>query len=424
MVKENTDAVRTASVARQRRGALHHARRRVLLLLGYYNVRLHTGIVHYAREADWVLNDSYVRLGLPPVAWRGDGILGLITNPKDVEALRHLPAVPLVDFSKGWISDSMPEPYRESGRNCPRVYYDNARIGRLAAEHFLERGFKHVAYLNSGNFWMEVERIPTFRQTLEAAGCRYHEIPHHRCFTPNSPHPLRAHQRAHQWLVRTLRQLPKPAGILASADDIAASLLGACDDADVSVPEQVAILGCDNDPMVCDYALIPLSSVDPDWERIGYEGAKLLDRMLRGEPAPAEPLLIPPKGVVTRLSTNILAVPNVAVARAVRFIWEHYHEDIGTAEVAAAAGLSRRTLEREFVKHLGQTVNHEIAQVRVERAKQLLVGTRLKAHQVAEQCGFTDIVHLSKSFHRLTGIRPSQYRRQQGAATTDADAPA
>ena len=107
----------------------------------------------------------------------------------------------------------------------------------------------------------------------------------------------------------------------------------------------------------------------------------------------------------------------MAIARAVRFIWEHYPDAIGTPEVAAAAGLSRRTLERGFLKHLGQSVNHEITQVRVERAKQMLLGTKLRAHEVALQCGFSDVVHLSKAFHRLTGIRPSRFRRQQQGHT-------
>ena len=422
-VKGRSAVVSVASEARPRRGALHHARRSVLLLLGFYHIRLHTGIMRYAREVDWVLDDTYVRNGLPPVGWQGDGILTLVAHVKDIEALRQYRRLPLVDFSKGWITDATPEAYRASGIGRPRVYYDNERIGRMAAEHFLERAFKHVAYLNCGNYWMEVERMPIFRRTLEAAGCHYHEIPYYQCFPLLARGPLRSHQRAHEWLVKTLRELPKPLGIAASTDDLACRLLRACDDADLSVPEEVAVLGCDDNPTVCDYALVPLSSVDADWERIGYEGARLLDRLMDGKRAPRAPILIPPKGVVTRLSTHVLAVPDVAIARAVRFIWEHYPDAIGTSEVAAAAGLSRRTLERGFHKHLGQSVNHEITQVRVERAKQMLLGTKLKAHEVALQCGFSDVVHLSKAFHRLTGSRPSKFRRQQASATSNTAAP-
>lgn len=412
-VKGHSARIRSASVTAPRRSVLHHARRSVLLLLGFYSIRLHAGIARYAREADWALNDEYIRVGLPPVWWRGDGILSLITNPKDVLALKNFPRVPLVDFSKGWIAESMPAEYRASGQGRPRVYYDNAAIGRMSAAHFLERGFKHIAYLNTGNYWLDVERIPDFRRTIEAGGGQYHELAYHQWFTPGTAEPLRAHQQAHQWLVRTLRQLPKPIGIAVNADSIAGRLLNACDDARVAVPEEVAVLGCDNDPMICDYTLVPLSSVDNDWERIGYEGAKLLDRLMDGQRAPRKPMLIPPKGVVTRLSTNILAVANLKIARAVRFIWENYFHAIGTDEVAAAAGLSRRTLEREFRRHLGRSINEEITDVRIERAKTLLLGTSLKAFEVAQQCGFSDIVHFSRAFHRHTGTRPSRFRRNK-----------
>jgi LacI family transcriptional regulator len=413
--------VRSASVSAARHGALHHARRRVLLLLGFYNVRLNTGIVRYGREADWVLDDTYLRMGLPPAWWQGDGILGLITNPRDVLALRHFPKVPLVDLSKGWIADSMPAKYRASGIGRARVCYDNARIGKLAAEHFLERGFKHVAFMNSGNHWLDVERIPPFQQAVEAAGSRYYEIPYYQCLPRSSSGPLRDHQRAHQWLIKALRQLPKPVGIAVSTDNIAPRLLRACDDAGVSVPEEVAVLGCDNDAMVCDYGLVPLSSVDNDWEGLGYEGAKLLDRLMDGKRAPRKPILIPPKGVVTRLSTDILAVPDLKIARAVRFIWAHYSEPIGTPDIAAAAGVNRRKLERDFRAYLGRSVNNELTEMRIARAKNLLLETDLKAYEVAQQCGFSEIGYFSRAFHRLTGSSPSQFRRKQTATRKEGD---
>ena len=399
-----------------RRSALHHIRHNVLLLLGIYNVPLHNGIIRYAREADWILDDTYVRVGMPPAWWRGDGILSLITNPKDVEALHLYPTLPLVDLSKGWISESMPAKFRASGRGHPRIYYDNAITGRMAAEHFLERGFKHIAYLNRGNYWMERERIPSFRQTIEAGGSQYHEIPYYKCFLTTSSLPLQDYQRAHQWLMKALRELPKPVGIAISSDNVSLQLLQACDDANLNVPEEVAVLGCENDPMICDYTPVPLSSIDTNWEYIGFEGAKMLDRLMDGKRVPRKPVLIPPKGVVTRVSTNILAVPDLHIARAVRFIWEHYPESIGTPEIAKAAGLNRRKLERDFRKHLGRSLNEEINQIRIECAKKRLIETNLKIYEVAQQCGFNSIYYFSKTFSRLTGIRPSLYRRRNRPA--------
>ena len=395
------------------RSALRRVRRSVLLLLGHYNFSLHSGIARYAREANWILDDTYVRDGQVPILWRGDGILTLITNPKDVRALRKLPSLPLVDFSKGWLADSMPAQYRDSGSGRPRVYYDNEKIGRLAAQHFLERGFRHIAWFNFGNYWNETERIPTFRDTIEAAGGRYHEIPYYQCFTAHSPPGLGENRHAHRWLIKALRALPKPVGIVVPSDNVAIRLFHACDDAKLNVPEQVAILGCDNDPMICDYAPVPLSSVDSDWESTGYVGARLLDQLMTGKPAPRKTILIPPKGVVTRRSTNVLAVPDPRLARAVRFIWEHYPEPIGTLDVAAAAGLNRRKLERDFQRQFGRSIREEIVDMRIGRARKMLLETELKAHQIAEQCGFgTNIVHFSRTFRRHAGMTISKFRRQ------------
>ena len=395
-------------------GALHHIRRNVLLLLGSHAAQLRSGIVRFAREAHWILDDTYSSIGIVPVWWKGDGILALITNPRDAIAQHHFPDAPLVDFSKGWIADSMPAKYRTAGIGRPRVLYDNALIGRLAVEHFVERGFKHIVLLNGGNYWMEQERLPFFEKAVKAAGAQFHEIKYYEHLPRSGQNrSLHDHPATHKWLVKALQALPKPVGIAVAADYIASRVMRACDDAGLSVPEQVAILGCHNDPVICDFGPVPLSSVDDDLERIGYEGAKLLDQIMNGKRAPRVPILIPPKGVVTRMSTNILAVPDLKIARAVRFIFEHYHESgIGTPEVAAAAGLSRSTLDRLFPQHLGQSPSQKILSVRIEHAKKLLMETGLKAHEIATQTGFTNIVHFSQAFHRITGRRPSVFRRQ------------
>lgn len=389
-----------------------HIRRNVLLLLGYYNVSLHGGIIRYAGEAGWALDDGYMRVGQPPVWWRGDGILGLITAPKDLRALEHFPAnLPMVDLSKGWISNVMSPEDRALGVGRTRVFYDNEKIGQLAAGHFLQRGFKHIAYLNIGNYWHETERIPVCRAHIEEAGGHFHEIEYFRHFSLDSKTPLADRSEAQLWLTQTIAKLPKPLGIILTSDDWATCLLQACDDAGVTVPDEVAVLGCDNDPMVCHCTPVPLSSIDLNWDGVGYEAARLLDRMMDGQAPPKEPVLVPPKGVVARMSTNILAVPDPRIARALRFIWEHFPEPLGAETVAKGAGLNRRTLERGFREHLGRSVLYEITRVRIERAKTMLVDSNLKAHQVAEQCGFSGIVAFSKVFLRLTGMRPSDFRK-------------
>lgn len=400
-----------------------HVRRKVLLLLGYYNVSLHGGILRYAGEAGWALDDGYMRVGQPPVWWRGDGILGLITAPKDVRALEHFPAdLPMVDLSKGWISKTMPPAERALGIGRPRVFYDNAKIADMAAGHFQQRGFKHIAYFNIGNYWHETERIPVCRARVEEMGGQFHEIEYFRHFAPASKTPLADRSEAQQWLTQTIADLPKPLGIILTSDDWAGCLLQACDDAGVTVPDEVAVLGCDNDPMVCHCTPVPLSSIDLNWDGVGYEAARLLDRMMDGGAPPEEPVLVPPKGVVARMSTNILAVPDLRIARALRFIWEHFPEPLGAERVAKGAGLNRRTLERGFREHLGRSVLYEITRVRIERAKTMLTESNLKAHQIAEQCGFSGIVAFSKVFLRLTGMRPSDFRKISSVANRKSDA--
>jgi LacI family transcriptional regulator len=219
-----------------------------------------------------------------------------------------------------------------------------------------------------------------------------------------------------QRLERELRRLPKPLAVFTSADDIAVLVMQACEEAGLHIPEEVAVLGCHNDVAVCEYAPVALSSVDEDLELQGYEAARVLDQRMDGMPAPAAPLIIPPKGVVTRTSTDILAVPRVEVARALRYIWEHYTEPIQIADVATAAHLARRSLTRLFQQHLGRSVGAEIARKRIEQAKQLLSATDLKAWQVAEQTGFSSMEHLGKAFTRVVGEAPSRFREHHREA--------
>lgn len=391
--------------------ARHLIQRNVLLLLGYYNIPMHLGIARYAHEAGWSLCDEYVRVGTPPLWWRGDGILSIITSHKDLQALDYYGQLPLVDLSKGWLADTMPVEDRVSGMGKPRVIYDNQRIGRMGAEHFLNRGFKHVAYLNTGNYWLDQERIPSFRETAELGEAEFHEIEFYRHVSTGSQPQKTAEIQDRQWLIQAITALPKPIGIMVTADDHAPRLMQACDDAGIAIPEEVAILGCDNDPMVCDYAPVPLSSVDNDWDRIGYEAAKLLDQLMNGATPPDEPIQIQPKGVITRQSTDILAVPDAKIARALRFIWQNFSQSIGTMEVADAAGLNRRKLERGFRKHLHRSVNEEIMRSRINFAKKLLLETEYNTDAIAGRTGFSSAASFSAAFTRITGTRPGRFRK-------------
>ncbi len=382
-------------------------KRQVLMLLGTYRPSCHAGIARYGGEAGWTLDTWGGRL---PVWWHGDGIIALVATERDCASLRLLPEVPLVDMAKGWLSQDIPPRMRREVQGRPRVLYDNIAIARLAAEHFLQRGFRHIALFNFGNWWFETERIPTFRHAVEAAGAQYHEIPYYRHFSLTSS--VKEEIAAFRWLTTTLRKLPKPLGIFAGADDLALVALRACAAAGLLVPEEVAVLGCDNEPLVCNFAPVPLSSVDSALEQQGYAAAQLLDRLMDGCPPPREPIIIPPKGVVTRQSTNILAVPHLPLAKALRFIQEHHHQPIQARDIAVAAGMSIRGLALSFQKHLQRSIVDELTRYRIEQAKQLLLTTNLKAYEVAAQTGFSGLMYFSRAFKKTVGHPPGQFRRQ------------
>jgi LacI family transcriptional regulator len=210
---------------------------------------------------------------------------------------------------------------------------------------------------------------------------------------------------------------------MAQSDHRATYLLGACEAAGLAVPEQVALIGVDNDEQACEFASIPLSSVDCNRELMAYEGARLLAKLLDGARAPRQPITIPPRGVVVRHSSDIYAVADQATARALQFIREHFRESIGVEDVIRASRASRCGLYRAFRKYVGRSVGEEIDRQRVEHAKKLLRETREKLYAVARLSGFSGAEHFTRTFRRVTGAPPSVYRRQARSAEKGAGQP-
>jgi LacI family transcriptional regulator len=204
--------------------------------------------------------------------------------------------------------------------------------------------------------------------------------------------------------------LPKPVGLMACNDIRGQQVLNACRDVEIAVPEDVAVLGVDNDDVLCDLSYPTLSSVVPDTRRIGFEAAALLERMIGGESPPQPLTLIPPLGVVTRRSTDVLAIEDRHLARAVRFIREHACEGITVEDVLAHVPLSRSVFERRFDRLFGHTPKTEILRARLERIKQLLAETEMPLKLIALKVGFEHPEYLSVFFKERTGQTPGQYR--------------
>ena len=293
------------------------------------------------------------------------------------------------------------------GLGLPRIQSDQAAIGRLAAEHLMERGFRRFAYCGfTGHAW-STKRRAGFEDALGAASevVAAHESP----WGGPSAHPWEQEQkRIGDWL----RTLPRPVGVFACNDLRGQHVLDACQRVGLAVPEEVAVVGVDDDPLVCELCNPPLSSVVPNPERIGYEAADLLARLIAGEkPATAE-ILVAPLGVTARQSTDVLAIDDPHVAAAVRYIREHACAGASVGDVLARVPLSRTILERRFRKYLGRSPQAEIRFVQLKRVKQLLAETDLRLERIAELAGFEHPEYLSVVFKRETGQTPGRYRRQ------------
>jgi LacI family transcriptional regulator len=341
--------------------------------------------------------------------WKGDGILARIDDWKMAEILlaRRLP---LIDLRN-----------RLPGLELPPFGLSNPPVAQLAFEHLHERGFRHYAFcgLPPGAHVHMDERRDVFSELVTKAGftCHVYQLP------PNGEKSSNWEQAQRQ-LGKWLRSLPKPVGIMCCNDDRGQEVTDACRRAGIAVPDEVAVIGVDNDQALCNLSTPALSSVDGNAERIGYAAAAYLDRMMaRGVTRLDREVLFPPSHVVTRLSTDTMAVDDPILARALRFIRDHACEEIGVGDVVEAAVTSRRYLERQMQALLGRTPNQEILRVRLRRAQELLLETDLPLETVARKVGFRSHKYLGDVFVRETGLPPGEFRRQARKADEGLEPP-
>ena len=335
------------------------------------------GVAKYIRQhGHWsvFLQEQSLCDQLPPwlATWQGDGIIARIENPALPECVARL-RVPMVYLRNVPI-----------GFKGPSVVTDNAGVSRVAFEHLRERGVRHFAYCGYNGADYSDERRDTFLRLVTRAGLRCHT------FGPPLPPPrlnteayeeqgLRDGEQVALWL----QGLPKPVGLMACNDMRGRQVLEACRLISVAVPEEVAVVGVDNEEVVCELSDPPLSSVVPNTLRVGYEAASLLAAMMAGGRVRPKRTLVEPLGVVTRRSTDVLAIEDRQVAAAARFIREHACESIHIDDVLRAVAMSRSTLERRYQKILGHSPKHDLLRFRIERAKQLLAETDFPVASIA-----------------------------------------
>ncbi len=384
-------------------------KRSVLLALMDTHHGFLKGAARYAREHHWHLVPDMIYTAKIPVGWRGDGILSFIGDRDDLADFILASGLPAVEISMV-----------RSDINLPRVEGDSEMIGRLAAEHFLERGFRHFAWAPFLNDVVNAERQQGFLNRLAQENLTCRNLP--TADASDSNPAARDWLDRRQRIIRKLAELPKPLAVFAYNDCVAADIIDACEDAGLLVPEAVAVMGVDNDLILCECIRVPLSSVCHDLEGMAYQAAALLDRLMDGAEPPTEVLRIQPKGVVTRKSTDIVAVENLQLARALRFIREQNADPLlGVEVVVAATDISRRLLEKTFRREMKRSLNEEIVRVRMEKVKDLLTTTDLKVVDVAAATGFSRPSHLFRTFRKLVGASPTSYRQAQAGRSASSD---
>ena len=373
----------------------------LILVTPAYQPRL-AGIARYARQHNWQLT-ILDRIARQPSGWNGDGVLvTLRDNPQIVAFVKSLRRrkIPVVDLT-----------FNHPEMRLPRVSGDHAAMGRLARRHFEERNFHNFAWFSTN--WLNVHRL------RYEGFANSHTPPLPNSHTPRwvlseeaPPERLDDFAWFNRWLGKKLRDAPKPLALLAYDDADAARALGACLAAGLSVPDDVAILGIGGDRLICENQSVPISSVEHDQGRTGYEGAELLDRLMDGEKPPRNPIMIPPRGITVRASTDFIAAVNPVLRHALEYIRANLAKPIGLSQIAAEVGSSRATVARLFERELGRTAGEEVMRQRIDMAKLLLKNDSLSASEIAYRTGFCNPAYFTNTFRRKTGLTPKSWRKK------------
>jgi LacI family transcriptional regulator len=385
--------------------------RKVALLIetsSFYSRELLHGIRGFMREhGAWSIDlPDPAGGGIVPAwlkHWKGDGVIARILTREVAAAVVRL-KVPAIDISAARLVPRL-----------PWVESDNDAVARLAFEHFSERGFTNFAFYGEERYsWSRWRREGFVRRVSEAGyQCAVFERPQSSA-TPKAATDTAAVEK---WV----RALPKPAAVLASYDYRGFELLEICRRNQIAVPEQVAVLGVNNDELLCDLADPPLSSVITNARQAGYEAASLLQQAMAGTKLSKRGKLVAPLGVETRQSTDLIAVADPHVSQALRLIRERACHGLTTADLLKQTSFSRRIFDSRFRKLLGRTPHEQILWTKIARAKNLLAQTDLSVAQIAERSGFNHPEYMSVAFKRSTGQWPSEFRgRPAGGLTRQA----
>jgi LacI family transcriptional regulator len=368
----------------------------------------HTGLLEgcfsIAIEKGWVVQilDRYEPVLLRD--WKPDGLLVFEPCPWAIDWARH--------NTRPLISVCM------DGDDGIRVDLDDHEVGKSAARFLLERGLRSFAGYGIAGHEFSRKRLDGFRAAVLAEGAKYDSQGENWDPEQQSLSGLLAERYPHRsqaTLGLWLKSLPKPTGIFAACDFWGLELENSCLLNDIRVPEECAILGVDDDPLLCNIAHPPLTSVAIPWQQAGQRAAVLLSQLMTGETPPEHPLRVAPLGVTPRRSTDIFDVDDPDVAAALAVIHAHSGKSLTVGEILRRVPAYQHRLERGFRRLLGRSMLQEIARVHVERAKHLIVTTDLSMAEIANRSGFSNARRLAEAFREHAGMTPTEYRFRFGA---------
>ena len=369
----------------------------VLILISADPPHRFEGIARLAGEHGWHIRTEARRS--PPKDWQGDGVLAMLDgSPALMDFARRIRrrGIPLVD-----LIEDCPE------FKVPRVAGDNPEIGRLAAAHFNERDFRHAAFFSVRHHHSHDLRIAGFNEVWRGAPLAVWLWPDEAGDASDDWRKMSA------WLAAKLTSMPKPLAIFCWNDYDATHVLNACRRLELNVPNDVALLGVDNNAVICEHQIVNLSSIAHDHARVGYLAAATLERLMSGGTLKSDLVRVKPKGIVTRESTETFAVYDPELQPAIDFITRNLSRPLGAAQIAAALKIPRIRLDRLFAAKLGRSAGAEIARRRIAAAKKLLDRTDLPLAEIASRCGYCHASFFIRTFKKATGKTPAAYRTRK-----------
>ncbi len=365
------------------------------MILGNYQVAVHRGVAKFAMEHGWNLNAEMAHVPVLPYGWSGNGIIaGLAEWEEPIHflqdpSIRKIPTVDLYD-----IRMEIP---------LPRVVGDHEMIGRLAAEYFLKGGWSRFAWFSRVNNNVSMLRKRAYDETLKAAG-----------FSAFTLAPSAVDKGSWQSIqlavLRDFRAIGFPLAVFAYNDYDASFIQNVCTVGGISVPDEVAVLGVDNNPLTVNCLPVHLSSIRHDLESIGYQGAALLHHLMQGGKPPKEPPSIQPLGIAERASTETIPVQDPLIRRVITHMKKNLANKITVSDLTVVAGVSRRSLEISFKKETRRTLFEQLNIFRLHEARRLLEETSLSVTQIAKQSGFSTAPHLHREFRKHFNATPRDWR--------------